>query len=166
MSTYRYSLLAILAAALLVAACQPPILSSPAQESATGPTRVVVGLGYIPSVQFAPFYVAQSKGYFAQEGLEVQFQHGFETDFLKLTGTDEIPFAVGSGEQVILGRSQGLPLTYVLRWSRKVPVVVFALEEEGLTQPTDLEGRRVGIPGLFGASLVAWKALVYATGLD
>lgn len=166
MSASRLVLTLALLAALLLTACQQPILTSPAQEAAPAPTRVVVGLGYIPSVQFAPFYVAQAKGVFADEGLEVEFRHGFETDFLKLAGTNEIPFAVGSGEQVILGRAQGLPLTYVLRWYRKFPVVVFALEEKGLAQPTDLEGKRVGIPGLFGASLVAWKALVYATGLD
>jgi NitT/TauT family transport system substrate-binding protein len=123
-------------------------------------------LGYIPSVQFAPFYLAQEKGYFAEQGLEVALQHGFETDFLKLVGTGEIPFAVGSGEQVILARAQGLPLVYVTTWYRKFPVVVFALKELGLDTPQALEGHKVGIPGLFGASLVGWKALAYGGGLD
>lgn len=166
MLNHRHILSVLLLVAMLLAACQQPLVQAPPQAASPTPTRVVVGLGYIPSVQFAPFYVAQAKGFFAEEGLQVEFQHGFETDFLKLAGTNEIPFAVASGEQVILGRAQGLPVTYVLRWYRKFPVVVFALAEKGLAQPTDLEGKRVGIPGLFGASLVAWKALVYATGLD
>lgn len=85
----------------------PPSPEISPQDPASGAelTKVEVGLGYIPSVQFAPFYVALDKGYFAEQGLDVHFQHGFETDFLKLVGTGEIPFAVGSGEQVILGRS-------------------------------------------------------------
>jgi len=41
-----------------------------------------------------------------------------------------------------------------------------SLAEQGLDTPQALEGQRVGIPGLFGASLVAWKALVYAAGVD
>lgn len=129
-------------------------------------TKVVVGLGYIPSVQFAPFYLAREKGYFAEQGLEVEFQHGFETDFLKLVGTGEIPFAVGSGEQVILGRAQGLPVTYVAAWYRKFPVAVFALKDKGLNTPKALEGHKIGIPGLYGASLVGWKALAYGAGID
>jgi len=39
--------------------------------STSGPTatqpaarNVSIGLGYIPDIQFAPFYVAQSKGYY------------------------------------------------------------------------------------------------------
>jgi NitT/TauT family transport system substrate-binding protein len=41
-----------------------------------------------------------------------------------------------------------------------------SLAEKGLDTPQSLEGQRVGIPGMFGASLVAWKALVYAAGVD
>jgi NitT/TauT family transport system substrate-binding protein len=130
------------------------------------PVKVALGLGFIPSVQFAPFYVAQEKGFFAEQGLDVQFQHGMETDFLKLVGVNQMQFAVGSGEQVILGRSQGLPLTYALAWYNQFPVAVMSLAEQGLDTPQALEGQRVGIPGMFGASLVAWKALVYAAGLD
>lgn len=163
----------LLISALFISACPAgqPVVVSPATapaEPATAaqPEKVTLGLGYIPSVQFAPFYVAQEKGFFADRGLEVEFQHGFETDFLKLVAAGEIPFAVGSGDQVILARAQDLSLTYVAAWYQKFPVVVFALQGAGLGEPVALEGKRVGIPGLFGASLVAWKALVYASGLD
>ncbi len=159
---------------LALVACAPPTTPVPpspemeaaAPTSSTELTKIVLGLGYIPSVQFAPFYVARDKGYFAKQGLDVVFQHGFETDFLKLVGTGDIPFAVGSGEQVILGRAQGLPLTYVTAWYRKFPVVVFALKEKNLSTPKALEGHNIGIPGLYGASLVGWKALAYGAGID
>ncbi|HEY66110.1 MAG TPA: ABC transporter substrate-binding protein [Caldilineae bacterium] len=156
--------------ALVIAGCAPPatpvLQAPPAGAETPQMEKLTLGLGYIPSVQFAPFYVAQEKGYFAEEGLDVTFQHGFETDFIKLVGTGELRFAVASGEEVILARAQGLPLVYVMTWYNRFPVVVFALKETGIEQPKDLEGRRVGIPGLFGASFVAWKALVYAAGID
>lgn len=169
-----HSLKTLLIVGLLVlVGCAPPTeLTSPSvalpseSPAASGPEKLVLGLGYIPSVQFAPFYVAKAKGYFADQGLEVEFQHGFETDFLKLVGVDELQFAVASGEQVILGRAQGLPVTFAGSWYRKFPVVVFAPQESQLDTPASLEGHSVGIPGLYGASLVAWKALVYASGLD
>ena len=128
--------------------------------------QVTLAMGYIPSVQFAPLYVAQEKGYFADAGLEVTFRYGYETDLLKLVASGEIPFLVGSGEEVILGRSQGLPVRSVLRWYRRFPVVLFAKASSGITTPSDLVGKRVGIPGLFGASYVGWEAILYATGLD
>lgn len=174
----RSSLACLIAlSALALASCATPaapLVVTPATgdqmsqtpAAATALTPVSLGLGYIPSVQFAPFYVAQAKGFFAQQGLDVQFQHGIETDFLKLVGVNQMQFAVGSGDQVILGRAQGLPLTYVLAWYRQFPVAVMSLAEQGLDTPQALEGKRVGIPGMFGASLVAWKALVYAAGLD
>ncbi len=123
-------------------------------------------MGYIPSVQFAPFYVAQERGYFRDNGLDVTFQYGAESDLIKLVGTNQLQFMIGSGDQVILGRSQGVPVRYVFRWYRKFPVVVFAKAGKGINSPKDLAGKTVGISMLSGASYVAWKALTYATGLD
>lgn len=165
-------LISLLAAVVLLIGCAPPaapLVVTPDPGAASPPAELIpvnVGLGYIPSVQFAPFYVAQAKGFFAEQGLDVQFQHGIETDFLKLVGVGQMQFAVGSGDQVILSRAQGLPLTYVLAWYRQFPVGVMSLAERGLDTPAALQGQRVGIPGMFGASLVAWKALVYAAGVD
>jgi NitT/TauT family transport system substrate-binding protein len=129
-------------------------------------TPIELAMGYIPSVQFAPFYVAQERGYFKDAGLDIKFRYGFESDLLKLVGTNQLPFMIGSGEEVILGRSQGLPVRYVMRWYRRFPVALFAKAEKGIKSPLDLAGKRVGLPGLFGASYVGWEAMVFASGLD
>lgn len=159
---------------LMLVGCAPLPLAPPAtQLPAVGPVEVertltplTLAMGYIPSVQFAPFYVAQERGYFADAGLDVTFRYGFESDLLKLVGTDELQFMVGSGEEVVLGRGQGLPVRYVMRWYRKFPVVLFAKADKGIKTPADLIGKQVGLPGLFGASYVGWEAIVYANKLD
>ncbi len=158
--------------AFLVAGCTPPTPATPTGENAPmakptafKPAYVKLSLGYIPSVQFAPFYVAIDQGYFAAEDITIELENGIETDFLKLLGANERQFIVASGDQVILGRSRGLPITYVAAWYRQFPVVVFAQAEKNLNRPADLVGKKVGIPGLFGASYVAWKALVAAADL-
>ncbi len=114
------------------------------------PQEVTLAMGYIPSVQFAPFYMAVENGYYEKEGIKVNFKYGMESDLVKLVGTNQIPFMVGSGEEVILGQAQGLPVTYVMRWYRKFPVVVFSLKGSNITKPKDLEGKKVGIPGMYG----------------
>ena len=151
------------------AAPPPPAPAAPATGAAPAApplTKITLAMGYIPSVQFAPFYVAQARGYFEEAGLDVTYRYGIETDLLKLVGTNELQFMIGSGEEVILGRSQGLPVRFVMRWYREFPVVMFAKADSGITSPKDLAGKKLGLPGLFGASYVGWEAMVYATGLD
>jgi NitT/TauT family transport system substrate-binding protein len=127
---------------------------------------VTLAMGYVPNVQFTPFYVAVERGYFADEGIEVKFDYAWETDLLKLVGSDELQFAIASGDQVILARSQELPVVYVLNWYRRFPVCVMSLAEAGIGQPDDLIGRRIGTPAMYGASYIGWRALLDATGLS
>lgn len=146
---------------LLLAGC------APAGEVATGPLRQVrLPMGYIPNVQFAPFYVAVEKGYFAAEGIEIEFDYSFETDGVQLVGAGEVPFSLASGEQVLLARAQGLPVVYTFAWYRDFPVSVIAAPELNVQTPADLRGQAIGLPGLFGASYIGLEALLYAGGVD
>ena len=121
-------LLGLAALGMLLSGCS-------AMDQDQAPEVVTLAMGFVPNVQFAPFYVAVDKGYFAEEGIQVGFDYGWETDLLKLVGSSGrsaepgLRFAIGSGDQVILARSQGLPVVYVLNWYRRFPVCVMSLQE-------------------------------------
>lgn len=128
--------------------------------------KIKLPMGYIPNIQYAPFYVAVDKGYFAEEGIEIEFDYSFETDGMKLTGAGEIPFTVASGEQVLLARAQGLPVVYTFAWYQQFPISVIAAPELNVREPADLRGKKIGLPGLFGANYIGLEALLFAGGVD
>lgn len=152
-------LVGLLALAALSGACTPP----PPPDA---PRHIRLPMGYIPNVQYAPFYVALDKGYFLEEGIELEFDYAFETDGVALVGAGELPFSLASGEQVLLARAQGLPVTYVYAWWQDYPVAVAAPVESGITTPADLVGKRIGIPVLGGASFIGYQALMRAAGIS
>lgn len=122
-------------------------------------------MGYIPNIQYAPFYVAVEKGYFAKEGIEIEFDYSFETDGVALVGAGELPFAVASGEQVLLARSQGLPVVYTFAWYQQFPISIIAKSDLNIKAPADLRGKTIGLPGLFGANYIGLQALLFSAGL-
>ena len=139
---------------------------SQVQNDAGALTKIRLPMGYIANIQYAPFYAAIEKGYFKEAGIEVEFDYSFETDGVKLVGAGELPFAVVSGEQVLLARAQEVPVTYVAAWYQQYPISVIAKSDAGIVTPQDLKGTTIGLPGLFGANYIGLRALLFSAGLS
>ena len=168
--------LAIALVASLVVGCQAGSSSSPSgggQGSPTGsepagsiaPTALTVGLGYIPSVQFAPFYLAQENGYYAAAGLDVTFQNKIDPDLVTLVGQGALDIGVADGTSVIPAVSQGIPIKYIATIYGTFPNVVFAKTATGIATAADLAGRKIGIPGRYGSSWIMLQALLGSANL-
>jgi NitT/TauT family transport system substrate-binding protein len=129
------------------------------------PTKLTVGLGYIPSVQFAPFYLAQQAGYYKDAGLEVEFQNKIDPDLVTLVGQGSIDVGIADGTSVIPAVSQGIPIKYLATIYGKFPSIVFAKSSAGITDAADLKGKKIGIPGRYGSSWIMLQALLGSAGL-
>jgi NitT/TauT family transport system substrate-binding protein len=158
------AMVAVVAACVLLLGCGPqPGASTP--PGSIAPIKLTVGLGYIPSVQFAPFYLADQKGYYADAGLAVTFQNKIDPDLVALVGQGTLDIGVADGTSVIPAVSQGIPIRYVATIYGTYPSIVFAKESSGIRTAADLRGRKLGIPGKYGSSWIMLQALLRSVGL-
>ena len=165
MSTTRPAIL-ILGLALALGACSP----SPSGVTSTGPSGSQAGLrpvtlllGFQPDVQFAPFYVAQQDGLFADAGLDVTIE--YSDDVIRLVADGQSEFGVADATDVMIGRTSGIPIEYVSTLYGHFPVALIGAPEVVPADPGGLAGLRIGTPGRFGSSWHALLALLDAGGL-
>jgi NitT/TauT family transport system substrate-binding protein len=107
---------------------------------------VVLQLKWVTQAQFAGYYVAQEKGFYEEEGLEVEIKPG---------GPDIAPAQViaGGGADVIVdwmpsalaSREKGLPLVNIAQPFKRSGMMLTCLKETGIEKPEDLRGRTLGV---------------------
>ena len=151
----------LVAVAFIAAGCRPGAGGSPTPSL----TPLKVGLGYIPSVQFAPFYLAQQAGSYRDAGLEVTFENKIDPDLVTLVGQGALDIGVADGTSVIPAVSQGIPVRYVATIYGTYPSIVFAKASSGIKTAADLKGRKIGIPGKYGSSWIMLQALLKSVDL-
>jgi len=168
--------------AVLVAACgggattspglpasgPPATTGTPPTPSPTpaAPVKLTIGLGYVPSVQFAQFYLADQAGYYRDAGLEVTFENKIDPELITLVGQGAIDVGIADGTSVIPAVSQGIPVRYIFTVYADFPSIVFAKASSGIVGPADLAGRKLGIPGKYGSSWIQLQALLAGVGLS
>jgi NitT/TauT family transport system substrate-binding protein len=160
----RLAALAVLVVA--VAACGGSGASAtPSAVPSASPTALTVGLGYIPSVQFAQFYLADQSGAYARAGLDVTLQNKIDPDLVTLLGQGAVDIGSADGTSVIPAVSQGIPVVYTSTTYGDFPSVVVTTTASGITKAADLKGKRIGIPGRYGSSWIMLQALLQSGGL-
>ena len=148
--------------ALLLVACQAPA-ATPTESAEL--REVTLLLGYRPDVQFAPFYVAQREGHFADAGLEVTIEHKQAPDVQRLVADGQAEFGVADATDVMIARTAGIPIRYVSTLYQSFPVALIGAAGAVPDDPADLAGLTIGTPGRFGSSWHALTAILEAGGL-
>jgi NitT/TauT family transport system substrate-binding protein len=155
--------LAISLLAFLLAACSPAASSGPSASAAL--RHVTLLLGFRPDVQFAPYYVGQQDGYYADAGLEVTIEHKQAPDVQRLVADGQAEFGVADATDVMIARTSGVPVVYVSTLYERFPVAIIGRKGRVPSDPAGLAGKKIGTPGKFGSSWHALLALLAAGGL-
>ncbi|MFN7224600.1 MAG: ABC transporter substrate-binding protein [Paracoccaceae bacterium] len=107
---------------------------------------VTLQLKWVTQAQFAGYYVAQAKGFYEEEGLNVTIKPG---------GPDIAPTQViaGGGADVIVewmpaalaAREKGLPLVNIAQPFKSSGMMLTCLKESGITAPADFADKTLGV---------------------
>src|SRR5258708_38767123 len=94
------------------------VRAAPRQPPAATPAPRVLHFmaGYKPqaNLPFVAVYVAQTNGYFAQQGLQVEIAHATgQGEHLKLLLQGSEDVITASGDEVLARRSEGLPVVAI-----------------------------------------------------
>jgi NitT/TauT family transport system substrate-binding protein len=133
---------------------------------AAEPVEVTIGLTFVPNIQFAPFYVADSLGYYEEAGLEVELSHhavGADQFGALVAGQEDLLMA--SGDEVMQVRARDAPVVYVAEVYRAYPVALIVPADSDVQTVADIAGKTVGVPGEYGANWIGLLALLDSAGL-
>ncbi len=146
--------------ALLVTACGSASSGSNGSSTPVASVKSVsIGLGYIPDVQFAPFYVAQSKGYYSSAGLNVTFNHGIVPDLFGSMVSGKNTFVFAGGDELMEARDKNVKAIDVATIFQKYPVSLIVPANSSIKTLADLKGHTIGVPGMYGSTYTGLLAL-------
>ena len=133
----RLGLLAFTILAVAATACTGP----------GSPERVVFMAGFKPqaNLPFVAAYVAQEKGFFRTQDLEVEIRHASSGEHLKLLMAGDVDFTTADATSVLKRRSDPeLPIVAFALFGQRGQQAFVALKDSGIETPKDWEGKTFG----------------------
>jgi ABC-type nitrate/sulfonate/bicarbonate transport system substrate-binding protein len=113
-------------------------------KNAKGPQKVTVMLDWTPNTNHTGLYVAQAKGYFKQQGLDVKILQPSQSGTDQLVAAGKADFGVSFQEDVTKAQSQGIPLVSIAAIIQHNTSAFASLEKENITSVKDFEGKTYG----------------------
>ncbi len=142
------------------------ILLSAALSWAAGPAdKVRLAIGYIPHVQFTPLYVGIDKGFYRDEGVDLELNFGFQYDVFSLLAAGKIDIGLSDSDQLVIAGSKDLGLQAIFQYYQKYPVSIVT-RAEAAAVPADLKGRKIGTPEMSGSSWIGLQLFLRKYGLE
>jgi ABC-type nitrate/sulfonate/bicarbonate transport system substrate-binding protein len=148
---------------ILCNACQ----TAPQSKEADALMAMTFMAGYKPqaNLPFVGVYVAQEKGYFTEENLQVTIEHSNgQGEHLQLLAAGKIQVTTQDAAVLLKRRSDpGLPLVSIALIGQRGQQAYAALADSGLKTVADWQGHTVGYKGSIPPDLLA---ILHAAGLN
>lgn len=140
MSGSRCGRLALLAVILAAVGCQAggPTATAP-------PTHVVAMLDWFPNTNHTGLYVALEKGWYSDQGLEVEMIEPAEgSTLVQVVAAGQADFGISYQEEVSQARAEDVPVVSVAAIIQHNTSGFASPQDRSITRPKDFEGKRYG----------------------
>ncbi|MEH7336348.1 ABC transporter substrate-binding protein [Neobacillus drentensis] len=145
----KKSLLIMLSLLLLLLSACGKSESSKSSGKDTGLQKVSLMLDWYPNAVHSFLYAAQEKGYFKEQGLDVDIQMPADTnDPLKLVAADKIDMALSYQPQVLVARGEDIPVQSFAAIVRHPLNQLMVPADSSVQSPKDLAGKTIGYPSI------------------
>ncbi|WP_336991524.1 ABC transporter substrate-binding protein [Leucobacter sp. VD1] len=164
--------IALLASAVLLAGCA----SGGTAEAGSGDPADApkITFLYSPYADYAPFFIAEDKGYFKDAGLDVELisKSGSSGETYQQVSTGSITAGGATwGAGLFNATKAGASLSVIASVSKipdegKNPAPLMASEQSGITDAKQLKGKKIGIPGDGGFGIYSVHLALDSVGLS
>jgi NitT/TauT family transport system substrate-binding protein len=108
--------------------------------------NINVALSWIHQSEFTGNYVAVEKGFYAENEINASLiPYNFKDLPIDLVVSGKADFGITGASEVLLARSQGIPVKAIAVIYQVNPVCAFSLKSSGITKPTDFIGKKIGV---------------------
>jgi NitT/TauT family transport system substrate-binding protein len=149
-------------AAALALTCA--VAAHPVRAQTEEVTYLLPAAAFLPA--FGPWMLAQARGYYAQEGLKINFvvaKGG--VDVAKQVGAGNAPIGGAIGDTPIIARAQGVPVKAVALLGGKSLTQLVVHDGKGITGPKDLKGRTITTMAYQDTTFFALQGMLASAGL-
>ncbi len=138
--------------------------------AAAGPARaldtVSLRLDWVIGSEHAPIFLAQEKGFFKEEGLDVKILAGEgSTVVVKLVGNKNNDFGYATADQVLMAHAKGLPIRTTAVILQNTPGCIIYPKAKPIAKLEDLYGKRLGTQ-IKSVVDKQWEAVARMHGID
>lgn len=122
------------------------ILSLGLFAAAAAHSANTLALNWFPEAEHGGFYAAQADGLYKAAGLDIKLLPGGPgVPVLQQVATGRVDFGVSNADEVLIARSQGVPVVAVLAPIQTSPRVIMVHEESGIKTLADLKDLTLAI---------------------
>ncbi len=105
--------------------------------------KVDLQLQWVDQFQFAGYYIAKEKGFYKEEGLDVNLlAYHTKINYTKVVLDNDNTYAIGRAD-VVVDRSKGAPIVLLSALLQSSPLVLVALESSGIHKVSDFKNKRI-----------------------
>jgi NitT/TauT family transport system substrate-binding protein len=127
-------------------------------------TYLLPAAAFLPA--FGPWMLAQTRGYYTQEGLKVNFvvaKGG--VDVAKQVGAGNAPIGGAIGDTPIIARAQGVPVKAVAVLGGRSLTQLVVHDGKGINGPKDLKGKTITTMAYQDTTFFALQGMLASAGL-